>query len=79
MVGSYFTYDPIHVKEEQKMNIATVNFLKFILVLLAIILTLHKKYSMHIAFAIAMIVTAVLWKIPVNANIKVSHLRSKCS
>lgn len=65
MVGSYFTYDPIHVKEEQKMNIATVNFLKFILVLLAIILTLHKKYSMHIAFAIAMIVTAVLWKIPV--------------
>lgn len=46
------------------MSLATINFLKFVIVLFAIIMTLHKKYSMHIAFFVAMVITGVLWLIP---------------
>ena len=45
------------------MDLATINFLKFIGIFTVIIIVLNLKYTMHIAFVMAMLATGVFWLI----------------
>lgn len=45
------------------MDLATINFIKFIGIFTVIIIVLNLKYTMHIAFFAAMLATAVFWQI----------------
>lgn len=53
----------MHKRGEAALDLATINFLKFIGIFTVIIIVLNLKYTMHRAFAGAMLATGILWQI----------------